>query len=62
MAAMALSLDVRLGKPGVYVLNPDARAPQKQDARRAVARATSAVRWLTVCISAALIAIAWQRW
>ena len=35
MAAMALALGVRLGKPGVYVLNASARDPGPLDTRRA---------------------------
>ena len=35
MAAMALGLGVRLGKPGVYVLNASAPAPGAGDVRRA---------------------------
>lgn len=35
MAAMALALGVRLGKPGVYVLNAGARDPGPLDTRRA---------------------------
>jgi adenosylcobinamide-phosphate synthase len=31
MAAMALALGIRLGKPGVYVLNPAGRAPDQLD-------------------------------
>lgn len=31
MAAMALALDISLGKPGVYSLNPEGRAPQAPD-------------------------------
>jgi len=31
MAALALSLGVRLGKPGVYVLNPGGRVPEGSD-------------------------------
>lgn len=31
MAALALSLGVRLGKPGVYVLNPGGRVPEDAD-------------------------------
>jgi adenosylcobinamide-phosphate synthase len=31
MAAMALALNVSLRKPGVYVLNPDGRQPQRPD-------------------------------
>lgn len=36
MGALALGLDVRLGKPGVYVLNPMGRAPTPADAARAL--------------------------
>ena len=35
MAAMALALGVRLAKPGVYVLNADARDPGPLDTHRA---------------------------
>jgi adenosylcobinamide-phosphate synthase len=38
MGAVAAALDVRLEKPGVYVLNPDAALPTVADARRAVRR------------------------
>jgi adenosylcobinamide-phosphate synthase len=34
MGALALALNVRLGKPGVYVLNPSAPTPGTQDTRR----------------------------
>ncbi len=43
MAAMALALGVRLGKPGVYVLNETGRVPDAGDARRAAAIASRAV-------------------
>jgi len=36
MAAMALALDVRLSKPGVYQLNPAGRSPQAADLARAL--------------------------
>ena len=36
MAAMALALDVRLSKPGVYVLHEGGRVPQPGDTARAV--------------------------
>lgn len=36
MGAMALCLGVRLGKPGVYLLNGDAPAPRAEHARQAV--------------------------
>jgi len=34
MAAFALSLGVRLGKPGVYTLNPEGRVPEHRDFAR----------------------------
>lgn len=46
MAAMALALDVRLGKPGVYTLNAQARAPVAGDGRQAQALAARAVALL----------------
>lgn len=39
MAALALALGVRLGKPGVYLLNPTAPAPVPAQVRQALARA-----------------------
>ncbi|WP_435065131.1 CobD/CbiB family cobalamin biosynthesis protein [Halobaculum sp. EA56] len=36
MATLAAALDVRLAKPGAYVLNPDADLPTAADARRGV--------------------------
>jgi adenosylcobinamide-phosphate synthase len=36
MAAMALRLQLRLGKTGVYTLNPNAAAPQAQDIQRSL--------------------------
>ncbi|MEP6720409.1 MAG: adenosylcobinamide-phosphate synthase CbiB [Variovorax sp.] len=55
MAAMALLLDVRLGKPGTYVLNPAGRAPVAGDAQRA---ATSAARVVGVLAIAAALVLA----
>lgn len=43
MAAMALGLGVRLGKPGGYVLNGAAPAPQAQDTARAIRYASNVV-------------------
>lgn len=56
MAAMALALDVRLGKPGVYVLNGAGRVPDAEDGRRAQVLAARAVGWLLVLASALLVA------
>ncbi|MDB5732521.1 MAG: cobalamin biosynthesis protein CobD [Variovorax sp.] len=43
MAAMALALGVRLGKPGVYVLNEKGREPRPSDTRRAAMLGARAV-------------------
>ncbi len=55
MAAMALLLGVRLGKPGVYVLNAGARAPAPADLHRAVAVASAAVRATVFVIMAVMV-------
>ncbi len=55
MAAMALRLDLRLAKPGVYTLNADGRSPASDDLH-----AARAVAWQAVVIATALIALpAW---
>lgn len=56
MAAMALGLGVRLGKPGIYTLNASGRAPAQADTARAVARATRVLQ--TLC-AGALFCLAW---
>ncbi|WP_439518681.1 adenosylcobinamide-phosphate synthase CbiB [Hydrogenophaga sp.] len=48
MAAMALALDVRLAKPGVYVLHPAGRPAQAADTQRAVQLAGRVVVLLAV--------------
>lgn len=58
MAAMALALGVRLGKPGGYVLNGEARAPQAQDTARAITIASKALLALVSVAQAAIILIA----
>ncbi len=59
MAAMALGLGVRLGKPGVYTLNAHGRAPGRADTRRAIAHATRVMQ--TLC-AGALLVLAWENW
>ena len=46
MAAMALALNVRLGKPGVYALNTEGRSPQASDTARALQLAGGVVQAL----------------
>lgn len=48
MAAMALALDVRLGKPGVYELHGAGRSPQAADTAQALRLAGRVVVLLTV--------------
>lgn len=55
MAAMALALDVRLGKPGVYVLHEAGRKPQAADSARAVQLGERAVLLLALLLGAALL-------
>ncbi len=56
MAAMALALDVRLAKPGVYVLHPEGRLAQPGDTARALQLAGRVVGLLAL---AALLVALW---
>ena len=57
MAAMALGLGVRLGKPGGYVLNGDAPAPVANDTVRAIRHASNVVLAPVGIVSIAIILI-----
>lgn len=61
MAAMALALDVRLRKPGVYALNGHARAPAATDTGRAIALGGAAILLLAAWAAAMFAALAWSR-
>ncbi|AVS68272.1 cobalamin biosynthesis protein CobD [Paracidovorax avenae] len=61
MAAMALALDVRLCKPGVYTLHRRGRAAAPPDTHRAAALAARAVAWCLPLALAALWALEWLR-
>jgi adenosylcobinamide-phosphate synthase len=61
MAAMALALDVRLGKPGVYVLHEAGRAPQVGDTSRAVQLGERVVLLLALLLGAALLFVGENR-
>ncbi|MBK9441782.1 MAG: cobalamin biosynthesis protein CobD [Comamonadaceae bacterium] len=54
MAAMALALNIRLGKPGVYTLNPAGLAATAADTQRAIKNASKA---LLALMSIALVAL-----
>lgn len=61
MAAMALALDVRLGKPGVYVLHEAGRAPQAADSARAAQLGERAVLLCAVLLAAVLFFVGENR-
>ena len=61
MAAMALALDVRLGKPGVYVLHEAGRVPQAADSTRAVQLGERMVLLLALLLAAALLFVSENR-
>ena len=54
MGCMALALGVRLGKPGVYVLNPQGQVPQAAQVQQAVGLAA---RVVGACAIAALVVL-----
>lgn len=57
MAAVALLLGVRLGKPGSYTLNPAGRAPEPADLLRACALGSHAILGAALLGSFALMAL-----
>ncbi|MGJ7486622.1 adenosylcobinamide-phosphate synthase CbiB [Variovorax sp. LT2P21] len=59
MAAMALRLGVRLGKPGVYVLNAEGRLPQSGDMPRAARFGGHAVHAAVALATLAFFLVAW---
>jgi adenosylcobinamide-phosphate synthase len=54
MAAMALALAIRLGKPAVYTLNPTGQTPTAADTQRAIIHASRALLALVLLALAAL--------
>jgi adenosylcobinamide-phosphate synthase len=59
MAAMALALNIRLGKPGVYVLNPAGGEPLPAHTQHAV---TCAKKVLLALIAIVFIALFFRAW
>lgn len=55
MATMALALDIRLGKPGVYVLNPAGRQPTRMDTASAISHAEKVTMALAFMALLALV-------
>ncbi|MFN3495202.1 MAG: adenosylcobinamide-phosphate synthase CbiB [Hydrogenophaga sp.] len=60
MAAMALSLDVRLAKPGVYTLHAAGRCPLRADTERALCLGGRVVLALATTSALATGALAWR--
>ena len=58
MAAMALSLGVRLAKPGVYVLNEAGRTASAADTQRAASLAARVVWLMALAASASILGLA----
>jgi adenosylcobinamide-phosphate synthase len=58
MGMMALALDVRLSKPGHYILNPHGRSATGDDLERGLAIASRAA-W-GVAAAAVLLRLAWD--
>ena len=62
MAAMALALNIRLGKPGVYTLNPVGRPPLTVDTLQAQKQASKVVLRHVLLGLLAIFLIAYIRW
>lgn len=64
MAAMALRLGIRLGKPGVYTLNAQAPAPDARAVSHALALAQQAAlsACVAACVAAAARCLPWAAW
>lgn len=62
MAVMALALNIRLGKPGLYTLNEGGEPPLAADASKAQKHASKVVYWQLSLALPALFFIAYIRW
>lgn len=63
MAAMALALHVRLGKPGTYVLHAQGRAPMAADTAKAIIYASKSVQATVIAGVVAILFIPmWGPW
>jgi adenosylcobinamide-phosphate synthase len=60
MAAMALALNVRLAKPGVYTLHPTARSPTPADTAQALRLSVRVVGGLATFAGIAALFIGWR--
>ena len=59
MAAMALALNIRLGKPGVYTLHAAGKPPQAEDIKKAQKYASKVVLWQCLLGAVAIFSIAY---
>ena len=62
MAAMALVLNIRLGKPGVYTLNAAGEPPLAADTSKAQKQASKAVLWQVLLALPAIVLVAYVKW
>jgi adenosylcobinamide-phosphate synthase len=62
MAAMALALNIRLGKPGVYTLNAAGDPPMAADTLQAQKQASKVVLGLVLLGLLAIVLVAYVRW
>jgi adenosylcobinamide-phosphate synthase len=60
MAALALALDVRLSKPGVYTLHGQGRGPGAMDTARGLRLAGTVVGGLAACAAAVFVLSWWK--
>jgi adenosylcobinamide-phosphate synthase len=60
MAAMALALNIRLGKPGVYTLNAAGLAPRTPDIEKAISHASNTLVALVI-IALAVVGFIWKK-
>jgi adenosylcobinamide-phosphate synthase len=62
MAAMALALNIRLRKPGVYMLNAAGEPPLAADTSKAQKHASKAVLWQVLLALSAIVLVAYVKW
>ena len=62
MAAMALALNIRLGKPGVYTLNEGGKLSLATDTAMAQEHSSKVVQWQVLLALPAIVLIAYVKW
>ncbi|MBC7548035.1 MAG: cobalamin biosynthesis protein CobD [Polaromonas sp.] len=61
MAAMALALGIRLGKPGMYTLNAAGRVPDASDTLQSIKKSSKVLMALVSIVSIAMISVAFYQ-